>query len=286
VVENLFCAGTFQNILPRIANPALESADIKLSNKVTRVEATKDGGLRVLTSEGDEFEYDEVVMTTPLGWLKRNTAAFVPPLPTRLLEAIDGIGYGCLEKVFITFPRAFWLDKNTATADQPFTGFTQWLSPAYAADTNPQRWYQECVDLSTLPAGCAHPTLLFYIFGDQSQKLANLLSKKSKAEATNLLIDFFKPYYSLLPHFEEGSRECVPTSCVATTWCHDELAGYGSYSTFRTGLTEGDKVISPKTPRSTRVKEERSDFKSTHQLNTLETSPSLVTLIYRKYLLC
>lgn len=32
-------------------------------------------------------------------------------------------------------------------------------------------------------------------------------------------------------------------SCVATSWGTDELAGYGSYSTFRTGLKEGDKDI-------------------------------------------
>jgi monoamine oxidase len=97
-LENLFCAGTFQNILPHIAKPALQNADIKLSTKVVRIESKEDG-VQLFTDEGLRFEYDEVVVTAPLGWLKKNTAAFLPPLPLRFSEAIDGVGYGCLEKV-------------------------------------------------------------------------------------------------------------------------------------------------------------------------------------------
>jgi hypothetical protein len=39
------------------------------------------------------------VVTTPLGWLKKNKHAFEPPLPSRFSGAIDSIGYGSLEKV-------------------------------------------------------------------------------------------------------------------------------------------------------------------------------------------
>ena len=46
-----------------------------------------------------------------------------------------------------------------------------------------------------------------------------------------------------MPNYEESSKDCTPISCLATTWVLDELAGYGSYSTFRTGLEEGDKDI-------------------------------------------
>lgn len=241
--ENLFCAGTFQNILPHIAKPALQNADIKLSTKVVRIE-TKGDGIRLSTDDDIQFEYDEVVVTAPLGWLKNNKDAFSPALPARFIDAIDGVDYGCLEKVFITFPSAFWLEDNTVPADQPFTGFTQWLSPAYSSGTNPQRWYQESVDLSTLPGSCSHPTLLFYIFGEQSVALSKeLKDRPSQKEKEEYITRFFKPYYSLLPHFVEDSRDCIPVSCVATSWATDEFAGYGSYSTFRTGLKAVDKDI-------------------------------------------
>lgn len=98
--------------------------------------------------------------------------------------------------------------------------------------------------MSTLPDSCAHPTLLYYLYGDQSVKLAADLEVLPSNEAREEhLMTFFKPYYSLMPNFEEGSEDCTPVSCLATTWVLDELAGYGSYSNFRTGLEGGDKDI-------------------------------------------
>ncbi len=145
-------------------------------------------------------------------------------------------------QVYITFPRAFWLG-NSANPDK-FTGFIQWLSPLYAKQTNPARWNQEVVDLSTLPGPCAHPTLLFYMYGEQSEVMAGeLAARPSQEERDNYLVEFFKPYFSQLPNYSEDSKDCVPVSCLATTWVTDELAGNGSYSTFRTGLLEGDKDI-------------------------------------------
>jgi hypothetical protein len=147
-------------------------------------------------------------------------------------------------QVYITFPRAFWVDDAAAPKDQSISAFTLWLPPSYALDTNPNRWNQEVVDLSTLPEPCSHPTLLFYIFGDQSTSLSKeLAALPSPVARTAYLTKFFKPYYSLLPHYVEESKDCIPASCVATSWVTDELAGYGSYSTFQTGLREGDKDI-------------------------------------------
>lgn len=53
----------------------------------------------VKTADGQVLEFDEVVITTPLGWLKQNPQAFHPALPDRLSRAIQSIGYGSLEKV-------------------------------------------------------------------------------------------------------------------------------------------------------------------------------------------
>ncbi len=79
------------------------TADIKLGQKVTRVETPESGtkarGVTVVTEDGNRQVFDGVVMTTPLGWLKRNKEMFVPSLGKRLLNAIDSISVGHLEKV-------------------------------------------------------------------------------------------------------------------------------------------------------------------------------------------
>jgi len=99
------------------------------------------------------------------------------------------------------------------------------------------------VDLATLPDSCAHPSLLFYFFGEQSVEFSAKLSALPSEEHDKFLTAFFKPYFSLLPHYKEDSSDCSPVSCLATSWVSDEFAGYGSYTTFRTGLQEGDKDI-------------------------------------------
>lgn len=147
-------------------------------------------------------------------------------------------------KVYISFPHAFWLGDATKPDNDPFVAFTQWLAPSYAKVTNPEHWAIEMVELSTLPGSCAEATLLFYLWGDQSIHVAGNLSKlASEASREEFLIQHFKPYYSRLPHYSEESARCQPTACLGTTWVTDELAGYGSYANFQTGLREGDRDI-------------------------------------------
>ncbi|KAL2073422.1 hypothetical protein VTL71DRAFT_10746 [Oculimacula yallundae] len=241
--ENLFCAGTYHKILETIAKPALAGAKLKLSTKLTLVE-TSSNKVSVHTENGDVSEFDEVVVTCPLGWLQKNKKVFRPELPFRFSQAIDAIGYGTLEKVYITFPRAFWLGSDEHPDATPHTGFSQWIAPSYTKSTNPERWNQEVVDLATLAGDTAHPTLLFYLYGAQSELFGKELSTKTtETEREIYLINFFKPYYSLLPHYSADSADCAPVQCLPTTWVLDDLAGNGSYTTIRTGVQEADKDI-------------------------------------------
>jgi monoamine oxidase len=93
----LFAAGTYKEILASIAAPALAGAKLELSTKVTHITSCS-GVVSISTDTGRTLDFDEVVMTTPLGWLKQHKHVF-EPLPPRLCSAIDSIGYGSLDKV-------------------------------------------------------------------------------------------------------------------------------------------------------------------------------------------
>ncbi|SLM41019.1 cell division cycle 14 [Lasallia pustulata] len=123
--ENLFVASTYKSILSHIATTTLAHTTVHLSTKVMTIESlppspptSPNPSVRVTTSTGTIHIFDEVIMTAPLGYLKRNLSTFVPPLPPRLTSAIANISYGRLEKVYITFPHAFW-DSPPSSSSTP-----------------------------------------------------------------------------------------------------------------------------------------------------------------------
>lgn len=242
--ENLFCASTYQKVLQAVASPVLEGADVRLNTRVSKIhgKSALDAKVKLETVDGQTLEFDEVVVTAPLGWLKQNLDAFDPPLPSRLSQAIGHIGYGCLEKVYLSFPEAFWLDPG-GEGGRKVEGFCQWLAPKYALDTNPKRWTHEVVELGSLQGGTAHPTLLFYIYGEESQLTTSTVRSLDPKTKHDYICTFFKPYYTRLPNYDADSPKCRPTSSFTTDWLGDDMAGNGSYSNFQVGLLEGDKDI-------------------------------------------
>jgi len=100
-----------KRILLRVAESALNGAEIHLCTKVVAIQDQPglEHNPRVLVhTEERSFSFDEVVLTVPLGCLKRNHIAFNPPVPSAIARAINATSYSRLEKVYICFPAAFW----------------------------------------------------------------------------------------------------------------------------------------------------------------------------------
>lgn len=239
--ESLFMASTYKAVMEKVAKEALEGAEVHLSTEVTHIEHHLDptdelNHIEVEIANGTKSTFDEIVVTAPLGWIKRNKTVFTPPMPPNLSKAIDNIGYGCLEKVWITFPSAFW---------DGFPGETLFLRPEYAPDTNPNCWNQEMVSLAAFPPSCAQPTIMFYIYGENSKTITSAITHLDpySDEYYDALNVFFKPYYSRLPGFSELSEDCIPKAFECTDWQHDRWAGNGSYSNFQIGLEHADSDI-------------------------------------------
>lgn len=254
--DNYFVASTYKHILAHVAQAAQTHAEIKFNQPVVRIEAPsrensqpKDQHkVTVTTASGDEYQFDELVITCPLGWLKHHTEAFSPALPPRLLQAITNISYGRLEKIYITFPKAFWHDANTDATDPTTTRnpvFAQFLEPTYTTHPPSIPWNQECLSLSTLPPPCSQPTLLFYTYGPCATHIVNAIAPfpPSSREYNQTLTAALEPFYSRLPGYDAASPDCAPVSLLATAWQNDPYAGNGSYCNFQVGLTGADKDI-------------------------------------------
>ncbi|KAJ8351653.1 hypothetical protein SKAU_G00231290 [Synaphobranchus kaupii] len=65
--------------------------------------------VKVLCEDGQEFEADHVIVTSSLGFLKeRASAMFEPALPEDKIGAIERLGFGTVDKIFLRFSERFW----------------------------------------------------------------------------------------------------------------------------------------------------------------------------------
>lgn len=60
--------------------------------------------------DGEEFPADYVIVTVSLGVLKQHhTKLFCPGLPAEKVDAINKLGFGHVNKIFLEYARPFWV---------------------------------------------------------------------------------------------------------------------------------------------------------------------------------
>lgn len=81
--------------------PVTDKINVSTNTVVKQITyGRSDERIKLELADGSFHEFDDVVVTAPLGWLQKNKSkAFQPQLPESLSVAIDSISYGCLEKV-------------------------------------------------------------------------------------------------------------------------------------------------------------------------------------------
>lgn len=83
--------------------------DITVRTGATVTAVHHDSAGTTLTLDGgEEIEADHSVITVPIGVLKAGRIAFHPALPHEKQEAIDALGAGLLDKLWLEFDEVFW----------------------------------------------------------------------------------------------------------------------------------------------------------------------------------
>lgn len=163
------------------------------------------------------------------------------------------------KKAYITFPAEFWTENYAreikrscvscplTTPTPPNTdmpSFRHFLQPQYIPDIQ-KSWTIELVPLGPYRQASSKGggTLLFSLYGPDAIFVASSISEHSSKSSEYLesLVDFFSPYYRLLPNYAADDLKCVLVGALATNWQNDKLAGYSSYTNFQTtpSLPEG-----------------------------------------------
>jgi polyamine oxidase len=101
--EEVIFPGGYDQILPALGG----DYEVRLSAPVTAVRWSARGA-DILTAATQTITVSTTLITAPLGVLKAGAIAFEPALPAAKQAAIDRLGMGLLDKVYLKFETAFW----------------------------------------------------------------------------------------------------------------------------------------------------------------------------------
>ncbi|CAF3930049.1 unnamed protein product [Adineta steineri] len=197
-LENCYLeiAGGFGSFIKQIAEQ--HKLPIKLNTVVTHIDTSTqfDGLIHVATQDGCYYLCKYVLVTVPLGCLKACSIDFTPPLPQWKQEAIDKMGFGLHNKVYLQFSSVFW--------DQELTKIS--------VATNRFKFYF-CIPEARI--------VVLHIVGSVAHELEHLTDEEIVEQVVNSL----RIIYPLMTD---------PIKWLVTRWGSDPFSG-GSYSNFQVG---------------------------------------------------
>lgn len=180
----------------QVTDALAKGLDIRLGTIVKSVRYGSDG-VEVETSAG-RFAAGKAVVTFPLGVLKQASVKFEPPLPKSKQTAIDRLGMGVLNKVYLRFPEAFW-DEGIETISYVGDELGEW-----------------CDWLSFTPF-TGKPILMAFHGGEKGFALEDLGDGEIRAHAMQALRVMF------------GEDIPEPEGMLVTRWGRDPFS-FGAYS--------------------------------------------------------
>ena len=196
----------------RLVEAMAAGLDLRLGVDVAEI-ACSASGVQVRSVDGASEDGSHVVVTVPLGVLKRGAPRFRPALPPDRLAAIERLGFGRYEKVALRFDEPFW-----RTAGLPHAMIFPRDSRA------PAVW---AIGLDAFGAG---PVLVYQIFHSAAGHVLGAASDDAAQWVLDLLA-------------EAIGRSCpAPTAVAVTSWANDRYSG-GAYTHIPPGANPADADV-------------------------------------------
>lgn len=118
--EDIALIRGFGSLIQRIVDTY--ALPVELGTVVTRIWTSDANVVQISTNKGQTIRSKFVLITVPLGCLKRRSISFEPSLPQWKQNAIDTMGFGDTDKIILQFDRVFWDPELTSlyVAGSPF----------------------------------------------------------------------------------------------------------------------------------------------------------------------
>nr|DBA15460.1 TPA: hypothetical protein GDO54_004668 [Pyxicephalus adspersus] len=192
--------------------------------------------VRVQCEDGDTFVADHVIVTVPLGFLKKHADDFLsPPLPPSKKQAIKKLGFGTMNKILLEFEKPFW-DPNTTYIQLVWEGD----SPLTESQKDLRKhWVKKLSGFVVLdPPGQLGHVLCGFMAGKESEYMETLSDEEVVSSMTSLLRQF------------TGNPELPPPISILRSQWHSQPYTGGSYSYVAVGSSGNDiEVLAEPLPK-------------------------------------
>jgi len=187
------------NGLQQIIDVLSDEVDVRLNHIVKKIEYQK--STVIVHAKNKRFYAKKVLVTVPLGVLKKGDIEFLPPLPISKQNAIYELGMGLLQKHWLLFDDVFW-DNDVI-----------WILPV-----NEHNW--ECMNFGYT----GKPILLCFSMGEYAKNQESLPDSLITSDIMNVLRNTY------------GHNIPDPIDVYYTKWASDKFS-YGAYSFTAVGNT-------------------------------------------------
>jgi len=208
----------------------LDKRKVRLSTPVETIhwqdsiDSPNDSPIIVKTFEGTQILADAVIITCSLGYLKDNhRKMFQPLLPSRHSVAIEDLGFGTINKIFLDFGEPWW--------QKGVNGFQLLWRKDHADHESLPEWTKDLTGFDVLPT---HPATLIVWVGGRGACIIEDLSEETLAQDCMNLLTRCVQYRDIPP-----VRKCVRTKWNGNTYVR------GGYSHITKSCEEAN--VSPRT---------------------------------------
>jgi monoamine oxidase len=190
----------------QVLRPWAEALDIRLGEVVQSIQYGR-SGVRLRTAK-NEYRAEQAIVTLPLGVLKAGSVRFEPALSADKRSALQRMGMGLLNKLYLRFEKPFWDESRD------LLGYVSRQRGEWGEWLNLYKLNQK-------------PVLLGFNAGAYARQLEGWNDAKIVSEAMKALRRMY------------GAATPDPLAWKSTRWAADVWAG-GSYSYLALGATPDD----------------------------------------------
>ncbi|KAL7877786.1 hypothetical protein SRHO_G00044290 [Serrasalmus rhombeus] len=174
---------------------------------------------------GETFEADHVIVTIPLGYLKKHQDTLLhPPLPLHKLHSIQRMGFGTNNKIFLEFEKPFWSEDCEVI-------YLVWDNEPDLVDVVSDvktAWIKKLFGFTVLkPMERFGHVLCGWIAGHESEYMETLTEFEVLQAVTQLIRRF------------TGNPTIAPKKLLRSQWFHEPYT-YGSYTYVAKGCSGYD----------------------------------------------